>query len=105
MHKDTITRDYMAAIDAKKRIKPRGARYKFYQANEFENSCILLLPREADMISKEDLEMMDEAISNFRLGNVSESIELSDFSLFHHAAISDLLLRQMPALILQRNRK
>ena len=44
--------------------------------------CIMLEPRELtvpDSISAKTLQDMDKAIANFKLGDVSEAVELSDF--------------------------
>ena len=49
---------------------------------EYDNGCIMLEPRELtvpDSISARTLEDMDRAISNFKLGEVSPAIDLSDF--------------------------
>lgn len=75
-------KDYMVHIDSKKRITLRGALYQYYNVREYENGCIMLEPRELtvpDSIFANTLKDMDRAIENFKLGNVSELIELSDF--------------------------
>ena len=44
--------------------------------------CIMLEPRELtvpDSISAKTLQDMDKAIANFKLGDVSEAVELFDF--------------------------
>lgn len=46
------------------------------------DGCIMLEPRELtvpESISARTLEDMDKAINNFKMGNVSETIDLSDF--------------------------
>lgn len=76
------TKDYTVHIDSKKRITLRGARYSYYNVKEYENGCIMLEPRELivpDSISKKTLQDMEIAISNFKLGTVSEPIDLTDF--------------------------
>ncbi len=75
-------KDYTVHIDSKKRVTLRGALYQYYQVREYDNGCIMLEPRELvvpDTISSKTLEDMDAAISNFKAGNVSEAIDLSDF--------------------------
>ncbi len=75
-------KDYTVHIDSKKRVTLRGAMYQYYNVREFENGCIILEPRELTVpgtISARSLKSMDEAIANFKLGNVSEAIDLSDF--------------------------
>lgn len=78
----TAVKDYTVHIDSKKRITLRGALYQYYNVKEYENGCIMLEPRELtvpESISSKTLEDMDKAIHNFRAGNVSEAIDLSDF--------------------------
>lgn len=78
----TAVKDYTVHIDSKKRVTLRGALYQYYNVKEYDNGCIMLEPRELtvpESISKRTLEDMDRAISNFKMGNVSEAIDLSDF--------------------------
>ncbi|MBQ8797943.1 MAG: hypothetical protein IJZ55_00090 [Lachnospiraceae bacterium] len=75
-------KDYTVHIDSKKRVTLRGAMYQYYQVREYDNGCIMLEPRELvvpDTISSKTMEDMDAAINNFRAGDVSEAIDLSDF--------------------------
>ena len=75
-------KDYTVHLDNKKRVTLRGALYAFYNVKEYDNGCILLEPRELtvpDTISCRTLEQIDNAIKNFKIGNVSEAIDLSDF--------------------------
>ena len=75
-------RDYTVHIDSKKRVTLRGALYQYYNVKEYDNGCIMLEPRELvvpDTISAKTLSDMDQAISNFNKGNVSETVDLSDF--------------------------
>lgn len=75
-------KDYTVHIDSKKRVTLRGALYQYYNVKEYENGCIMLEPRELvapDTISARTLEDMDKAISNFKMGDVSPAIDLSDF--------------------------
>lgn len=78
----TAVKDYTVHIDSKKRITLRGALYKYYNVKEYDNGCIVLEPRELtipDGISIKTLEDMDKAVNNFKLGKVSEPLDLSDF--------------------------
>ncbi|MGN0156938.1 MAG: hypothetical protein ACI39N_06795 [Lachnospiraceae bacterium] len=75
-------KDYTVHIDSKKRVTLRGASYQYYNVKEYPNGCIMLEPRELtipDSISTKTLRDMDKAIANFKLGNVSEAVDLSDF--------------------------
>lgn len=75
-------RDYDTRVDAKGRITLRGATYTNYNVRLFENGCFLVEPRVLtipDTISARSLEAMDKAVENFKAGNVSPAIDLSDF--------------------------
>ena len=75
-------KDYTVHIDSKKRVTLRGATFQYYNVKEYDNGCIMLEPRELtvpDSISARTLEDMGRAISNFKLGEVSPAIDLSDF--------------------------
>ena len=75
-------KNYTVHIDDKKRITLRGALYQYYNVKEYINGCIILEPRELvvpDSISKRTLKVMDKAIENYKIGEVSEPIDLSDF--------------------------
>lgn len=77
-----VIKDYDVHLDSKKRVTLRGARYQYYNVREYENGCIMLEPRELitpDRISARTLKEMDQSIQNFKLGKVSEPIDLSDF--------------------------
>lgn len=77
-----VVRSYDAHLDAKNRITLRGANFQYYNVRVYENGCILLEPRvliTPDGISKRTLEEMDSAIANFKAGEVSAPIDLSDF--------------------------
>lgn len=74
--------NYTTHTDTKKRITLRGSKYTYYTVKEYANGCILLEPQElvpAVEISARTLKDMDAAIANFKLGTVSEAIDLSDF--------------------------
>ena len=75
-------KDYDVHIDSKKRVTLRGAKYQYYNVREYENGCIMLEPRELitpEEISSKPLASMDQAIRNFKLGQVSNPVDLSDF--------------------------
>lgn len=75
-------KDYTVRIDSKKRVTLRGARYQYYNVREYKNGCIMLEPRELtvpESISVRTLSEMDRAIANFKNGDVSEAVDLSDF--------------------------
>lgn len=75
-------KDYVAYLDNKK-ITLRGATYQYYNVKEYGNGCIILEPRELSVsksISSRTLADMDRAVSNFKRGDVSSAIDLSDFS-------------------------
>ena len=75
----TAVKDYTVHIDSKKRITLRGALCQYYNVKEQDNGCIMLEPRELtvpDSISDRTLEDMDKAISNFKMGKVSETVDL-----------------------------
>ena len=49
---------------------------------EYPNGCIILEPRELvvpESVSARTLKGMDRAIDNFKMGDVSEPVDLSDF--------------------------
>ena len=78
----TAVKDYTVHIDSKKRVTLRGALYQYYNVKEYDNGCIMLEPRELtvpESISAATLRGMDKAISNFKMGEVSKPIDLSDF--------------------------
>lgn len=75
-------KNYDVHIDSKKRVTLRGARYQYYNVKEYDNGCIMLEPRELTIpeeISSRTLSGMDQAIRNFKLGQVSDPVDLSDF--------------------------
>ena len=75
-------KDYTVRIDSKKRVTLRGARYQYYNVREYKNGCIILEPRELTIpatISTRTLSEMDRAVANFKNGDVSEAVDLSDF--------------------------
>ena len=75
-------KDYDVRLDAKRSVTLRGATYKNYNVKLYENGCFILEPRELvipEVISARSLAEMDKAVENFKTGNVSASIDLSDF--------------------------
>lgn len=75
-------KDYTVHVDSKKRVTLRGAAYQYYNVREYQNGCIILEPRELtvpESISARTLSDMDRAIANFKKGDVSEAVDLSDF--------------------------
>ena len=75
-------KNYVAHLDTKKRITLRGATHQFYNVKVYGNGCIILEPRELTVpegISAKTLADMDRAVSNLKKGDVSPSIDLSDF--------------------------
>ncbi len=77
-----VSKDYTVHIDSKKRVTLRGARYDYYEVKEYDNGCITLEPRvlkAPSTISKKTLQDMDASIKNFKVGEVSPPVDLSDF--------------------------
>lgn len=77
-----VINNYTAHTDDKKRITLRKAKFKYYDVKEYDNGCLILEPRELVKpkgISDEALKVMDKAIENFKEGNVSAPVDLSDF--------------------------
>ena len=75
-------KNYTTHVDSKKRITLRGAKFSYYHVKEYGNGCILLEPRELAApaeISENTLRAMDKSIENFKMGTVSEPIDLSEF--------------------------
>lgn len=75
-------KDYTVHVDSKKRVTLRGAAYQYYNVREYKNGCIILEPRELtvpESISARTLSDMDRAVANFKKGDVSEAVDLSDF--------------------------
>lgn len=75
-------KDYTVHVDNKKRITLRGALFQYYNVKEYENGCIILEPRELTVpegISANTLKDMDRAIENFKMGDVSPAINITNF--------------------------
>jgi hypothetical protein len=74
-------RGYTTHLDSKNRITLRGAAFQYYDVKEYENGCIILEPRvltKPDTISAKTLADMDRAVANFKLGDASPAVDLSD---------------------------
>ena len=77
----TVKREYDAKTDSKKRITLRSGRYEYYHVTEMEDGSILLEPRVLTSpleLSEKTLKMMDASMEEFRKGNVSDPVDLSD---------------------------
>ncbi len=75
-------KNYIAHLDNKRRITLRGADHQYYNVKEYGNGCIILEPRELTIpenVSARTLKEMDNAVKNFKKGDVSQAIDLSDF--------------------------
>lgn len=104
-----VINNYDVHIDNKKRVTLRGARYQFYNVREYDNGCIMLEPRELIIpkeISSRTLSSIDQAIRNFKLGQVSDPVDLSGIEAMKRASriaeengISDMSLDEINAEI------
>lgn len=77
-----VTNQYNAHLDAKKRLTLRGASFQYYNVKKHANGCIVLEPRQLTKpksISARTLKAMDQAVRNFKVEEVSEPVDLSDF--------------------------
>lgn len=102
-------KDYDVHIDSKKRVTLRGAKYQYYNVREYDNGCILLKPRELAIpkeVSFRTLSSMDQAIRNFKLGQVSDPVDLSGIEAMKRASriaeengLSDMSLDEINAEI------
>lgn len=78
----TAVREYIAKLDAKKRLTLRSSHFEYYRVQEMDDGTILLEPRELTVpfqVSAATLGMMDEAVANLRGGKVSQPLDLSEF--------------------------
>ena len=78
----TITREYDAKTDAKKRITLRDSAYQHYHVAVYSDGRIVLEPRvlaKPFEISEKTLAMMDSSMENFKEVKVSAPIDLSAF--------------------------
>ncbi|MCD8286514.1 MAG: hypothetical protein LUD50_04755 [Clostridia bacterium] len=75
-------RRYLAHLDHKKRITLRGAAYEYYECTEYDNGCILLVPRVVSVpegISPETLADIDRSMQNYSKGIVSEPADITRY--------------------------
>ena len=76
------TRTYDTRLDSKRRLTIRGASFEYYHVEEYSDGRIVLEPRVLTPpfeVSQRTLSMMDSAIENFRQGQVSAPVDLSEF--------------------------
>jgi hypothetical protein len=76
-------KQYDTKLDSKHRFTLRGANFDYYHVIEFKDGKIELHPRvlvEPQTISSNTLSMMDSSIKNLKDNNVSDSIDLSEFT-------------------------
>lgn len=74
--------EYDAKIDAKRRLTIRDSIFEYFHIKQYKDGSILLEPRvlvEPNILSKKTLKMLDKSIDNYKKGNISESIDLSEF--------------------------
>lgn len=77
-----IKYQYDLKKDSKNRITLRESVFNYYRATHFEDGRILLEPRvliAPFQVSENTLNMMDRSMENYKAGNVSEAIDLSEF--------------------------
>lgn len=77
----TILKEYDTKLDTKNRLTVRKARFDHFHVVEFDDGHIELRPRiliDPNMLSKNTLGMMDQAMDNFKQGKVSVPIDLSE---------------------------
>ena len=78
----TLTKEYNAHIDMKKRITLRDAGAEYYAVKMFDDGHIVLEPRvlvSPDLISKRTLKMLDRSAANFKKGKASAPINLNKY--------------------------
>lgn len=79
---ETAIREYDAKVDSKRRLTLKKGAFEYYHVSEMADGRIILEPRELSVpfsVSKNTLNMMDEAIHNYKNGVVSDPVDLSDF--------------------------
>ncbi|MBQ7058342.1 MAG: hypothetical protein IJM83_03445 [Firmicutes bacterium] len=79
----TTVREYDAKLDAKRRLTLRSVVFEYYHVSEYNDGRILLEPRELTapfQVSANTLAMMDTAVQNLKAGNVSDAVDLSEFT-------------------------
>lgn len=78
----TLTNEFDAKLDSKKRITLRGAKSDYYAVRMFSDGRVLLEPRvlvPPKSISEASLLMLDTASENFKKGIASEPIDLDKY--------------------------
>ncbi|MDC7240199.1 MAG: hypothetical protein PQJ50_07560 [Spirochaetales bacterium] len=78
----SVVKEYDTKLDSKNRFTIRMAKYDHFHVTEYDDGHIELSPRvlvDPNMISKNTLGMMDQAMDNFNKGKVSAAIDLSEF--------------------------
>ena len=78
-----ILQEYDTKLDITNRLTVRKAQYDHFHVTEFADGHIELRPRilvNPNLFSEKTLAMLDQAVSNFKEGKVSEPIDLSEFS-------------------------
>ena len=78
-----LLKEYDAKIDTKQRLTLRGEKFDHYHVKEYSDGHIELQPRELVPpfeLSKRALSMMDASMENLASGNVSDPIDLAEFS-------------------------
>ena len=76
-------RAYDAKVDSKKRISIRNAQFEYYHVEELDNGMIVLSPRvlaDPFEISKNTLASMDKSMENYKEGNASKPIDVTEFA-------------------------
>lgn len=78
----TVIREYDAKLDSKGGLTLRSTSFVYYHVQEMENGTISLEPRELTVLFQifvNTLAMRDASLRNIKTGNVSASIDLSEF--------------------------
>ena len=78
----TVTREYVAHTDTKKRVTLRSPMFEYYQVREYDNGYIVLEPRELvvpEEVSERTLAGMDAAVESLKKGKASAPVDLSGF--------------------------
>lgn len=78
-----ILKEYDAKLDSKQRLTLRGAEYQYYNVKTYDDGHIELSPRvlvDPQQISAKTVEMMDKAISNYKVGKYSAPIDIDSFA-------------------------
>ena len=73
----TITQEFDAKLDAKRRVTIRNAKAEFYHVTEYENGSLFLEPRV--LISPEILDDIDHGVKLYKDGDIGTKVNLSEF--------------------------